>query len=171
MRERADMKRFLTLLAAMATLCGPALAQNAGEIARVQGGSSCSGCNLFQADLAYLDLPNVNLSGSRLRQADLSLATMNGSNFSGADMSVANLFGGRFTGASFVNANLRDANLVGAYFGGANMAGADLSGAVLSGAEMAEAHGLIQRQLDAACGDAATELPGRLRIPACRPVR
>jgi len=171
MRERADMKRFLTLLTALAALSGPALAQNAGEIARVQNGASCPGCNLFQADLAYLDLPNVNLSGARLRQADLSLATMNGSNFSGADLSVANLFGGRFTGASFVNANLRDANLVGAHFGSANLSGADLSGAVLSGAELAEAHGLSQRQLDAACGDPSTELPRGLRIPACRPVR
>lgn len=165
------MKRLLSLLAAMAVLSCPALAQNAGEIARVQNGASCAGCNLFQADLAYLDLPNVNLSGARLRQADLSLATMNGSNFSGADMSVANLFGGRFTGASFVNANLRDANLVGAHFGGANLSGAELSGAVLSGAEMAEAHGLTQRQLDAACGDPSTELPRGLRVPVCRTTR
>lgn len=162
------MKRFLTSLALLSVLSAPALAQNAGEIARVQGGASCTGCNLFQADLAYLDLPNVNLSGSRLRQADLSLVTMNGANLSGTDLSVANLFGGRFTGVSFVNANLRDANLVGAYFGGANLSGADLAGAVLSGAEMAAARGLTQTQLNAACGDASTELPAGLRIPACR---
>lgn len=162
------MKRLLILSALVLGLSSPAMAQNAGEIARVQGGSSCSGCNLFQADLAYRDLPNINVSRSRLRQADMSLVTMNGANFSGADLSVANLFGGRFTGASFANANLRDANLVGAYFGGANLSGADLAGAVLSGAEMAQAHGLTQSQLDTACGDPSTELPAGLRVPACR---
>ena len=162
------MKRFLVLLGLMVAMTGPALAQNAGEIARVQNGASCSGCNLFQADLAYRDLPNVNVSRSRLRQADLSLVTMNGANFSGADLSVANLFGARFTGASFASANLRDANLVGAYFGGANLSGADLTNAVLSGAELREARGLSQSQLNVACGDGSTQLPPGLRIPACR---
>lgn len=161
------MKRLALIAAGLLAATAPASAQNAGEIARVQSGQSCTGCNLFQADLAYRDLPNVNVSGSRLRQADLSLSTMNGSNFSRADLSVANLFGGRFTGASFVGANLRDANMVGAYFGGANLSGADLSGAILSGAEMETARGLTQSQLDAACGDGDTRLPAGLRIPVC----
>ena len=162
------MKRLLAAAALLALSAAPALAQDASQIARVQGGASCSGCNLFQADLAYRDLPNVNLSGSRLRQADLSLATMNGANLSASDLSVANLFGARFTGVSFRNANLRDANLVGGYFGGADFAGADLNGAILSGAEMRQAHGLTQSQLNTACGDASTELPAGLRVPSCR---
>lgn len=165
------MKRFLTLLGLMAAITAPALAQNAGEIGRVQSGASCSGCNLFQADLAYRDLPNVNLSGSRLRQADMSLVTMNGANLSRADLSVTNMFGGRFTGASFAGANLSNANLVGAHFGSANLSGAVLSGAVLSGAEMREARGLTQSQLNSACGDPSTQLPAGLRIPACRSTR
>ena len=161
------MKRLASLIAIFSLLSVPAMAQDASQIARVQNGASCSGCNLFQADLAYRDLPNVNLSGSRLRQADLSLATMNGANLSSCDLSVANLFGARFTGVSFRNSNLRDANLVGAYFGGADFSGADLTGAVLSGAEMAESVGLSQSQLNSACGDASTELPVGLRVPRC----
>jgi len=161
------MKRLALVFALAAVFAAPALAQNAGEISRVQSGSSCSGCNLFQADLAYRDLPNVNLSGSRLRQASLSLSTMNGANFSRSDLSIADMFGGRFTGASFANANLQNANLVGAYFGSANFSGAVLTGAILSGAEMENVRGLTQAQLDTACGDRDTRLPAGLRIPAC----
>lgn len=161
------MKRPALILALVFGLSALAAAQDSSSISRVQSGASCSGCNLFQADLSYRDMPHVNLSGSRLRQADLSLSTMNGSNFRGADMSIANLFGGRFTGSNFSNANLQNANLVGAYFGRSNFSGANLAGAILSGAEMDRVQGLTQRQLDAACGDSATRLPRGLRIPVC----
>ena len=51
----------------------PAQAQSASQISRVQRGASCSGCNLFQADLAGFERNGLNLSRARLRQADLSL--------------------------------------------------------------------------------------------------
>lgn len=162
------MKRILAVFALMISMPAVSLAQDAGQIARVQAGQSCPGCNLFQAELGYLDLPNIDLSGSRLRQANLALSTMNHTNFSGADLSVANLFGGRFTGANFRNVNFTDAVLVGAYFGSANLSGAQLSGANISGAEMASAIGLTQSQLNTACGDAWTQLPAGLHVPACR---
>lgn len=157
------------LLALALFLSAPALssAQDAAQIARVQAGQSCPGCNLFQADLAYRDLPDIDLSGSRLRQANLALATMNRTRFDNADLSIANLFGARFTSASFRNADLSRANLVGAYFGSADMTGANLAGATLSGAELVTARGLTQAQLNTACGDASTQLPAGLRIPPC----
>jgi uncharacterized protein YjbI with pentapeptide repeats len=161
------MTRIAIIAAAMTLFGAPVSAQNGGEIARVQSGASCSGCNLFQADLSYRDLPRVNLSGARLRQANLSLTTMNGANFSRADLSVADLFGGRFTGASFAGANLQNANFVGAYFGRADFSGATLNGAIFSGAEMERVRGLTQAQLDTACGDQDTRLPPGLRIPVC----
>tara|TARA_R110000868_G_scaffold26347_6_gene101570 strand:- start:4100 stop:4588 length:489 start_codon:yes stop_codon:yes gene_type:complete len=162
------MKRILLVIALMVSMPAVSLAQDAGQIARVQAGQSCPGCNLFQAELGYLDLPNIDVSGSRLRQANLALSTMNHTNFSGANLSVANLFGGRFTGANFRNADFTDAVLVGAYFGSANLSGAQLSGANISGAEMASAIGLTQSQLNTACGDASTQLPAGLHVPACR---
>lgn len=161
------MKQVLAALSLAIAAGAPALAQNAGEIARVQAGASCTGCNLFQADLAYRNLPGVDLSGSRLRQSDLSLSTMNNARLAQADLSIANLFGGRFTGVSFAGANLERATLVGGYFGGADFSGANLTGANISGAEMERARGLTQSQLNAACGDASTRLPGTLRVPAC----
>lgn len=162
------MIRILAALAFAACFSDLADAQDAGQIARVQAGQSCPGCNLFQADLAYLDLPGIDVSGARLRQANLALVTMNHARFDGTDLSISNLFGGRFTGASFRNANLTRANLVGAHFGSANFAGANLNGATLSGAELGSARGLTQSQLSSACGDASTQLPTGLTVPACR---
>jgi uncharacterized protein YjbI with pentapeptide repeats len=164
----AGMKHIALAFALAAAGLTAASAQNAGEIARVQSGQSCQGCNLFQADLSYRDLPGVNLSGARLTQSNLSLSTMNRARFDGADMSVSNLFGARFTGASFTNANLADTVLVGVYFGSADMSGARLNGANVSGAEMQNVRGLTQSQLSGACGDAATRLPAGLSVPPCR---
>ncbi|MHA6288402.1 pentapeptide repeat-containing protein [Maricaulis sp. CAU 1757] len=162
------MERLFLALALMIAATGAASAQDASQIARVQAGQSCPGCNLFQADLAYRDLPRIDVTGARLRQANLALATMNGARFDRADLSIANLFGARFTGASFRQADLSRAVLVGAHFGSANLSGANLSGAILSGAELNEAHGLTQAQLSGACGDASTRLPAGLTVPACR---
>ena len=50
---------------------------------------------------------------------------------------------------------------------GANFSGANLTGANFSGAQMGGARGLTQRQLNTACGDSSTELPGSLTIPSC----
>ena len=81
------MKRLLILAAAvMATVATPVLAQNAGQIARVRGGTSCPGCNLFQGDFGGLEARGLNLAGARLRQADLSLSVMNRTRFSNTDM-------------------------------------------------------------------------------------
>jgi len=163
------LKHFAVLFSAIATASAlPATAQDADEIARVRSGEPCQGCNLFQANLAYRDLPETNVANARLRQANLSLATMNGSSFRNANLSVANLFGARFTGASFARANLERATLVGAYFGGADMTGANLAGANLSGADLRTAKGLTQEQLSVACGDGSTRLPSGLSVPRCR---
>lgn len=161
--------RLLALSALAALLAAsPALAQNAGQIAAVRRGASCPGCNLFQADLSGLERTGQNLSRARLRQADLSLVVMNRASFAGGDLRDVNAYGGVFGGASFGGADLTNASFVGTFLQGARFAGANLTGANFSGAEMDRASGLTQRQLDRACGDAATRLPRGLRIPACR---
>lgn len=160
------MKRLAVLIAAL-TLATPALAQNAGQIARVRAGASCPRCNLFQADLSNLGLKGRDFTGARLRQADLSLGVFNRTRFSGGDLRDVNGYGGVFSGASFAGANLTNATFVGAYMQGANFSGATLAGVNFSGAEMDRAVGLTQRQLDRACGDEATRLPRGLRIPRC----
>lgn len=85
--------------------------------------------------------PGRNLIGAKLRRADLR----------GADL----------RGALLIGADLRSADLR-----GADMIGADLRGANLAGADLSTTLFLIQSQLDAASGDAATKVPARLAHPA-----
>jgi uncharacterized protein YjbI with pentapeptide repeats len=163
------MKPILTavlILAAAATAL-PAAAQNAGQIARVRGGASCAGCNLFQGDFSGLEARGLNLSGARLRQANLSLSVMNRTRFSNADLRDVEAYGGVFSGSSFAGANLTNASFVGAYLDGANFSGATLDGTNFAGASLERAAGLGQGRLNQACGDEATRLPPGLSIPRC----
>lgn len=162
------MKRLLILAVAVAAaLPVPASAQNAGQIARVRGGASCAGCNLFQGDFSGLEARGLNLNGARLRQADLSLSVMNRTRFSNADLRDVEAYGGVFSNSSFAGANLTNASFVGAYLDGANFSGATLTGVNFSGASLERATGLSQGRLNQACGDEATQLPAGLRIPHC----
>ncbi|MEO5877527.1 MAG: pentapeptide repeat-containing protein [Streptosporangiaceae bacterium] len=84
--------------------------------------------------------------------------------------------GADLIGARLGKANLRGANLRGAYLIGADLSGADLRLADLIGADLRDADlaganlvggiFLIQSQLNAARGDAATRLPPSLTHPA-----
>jgi len=164
------MKPILTAvlaLAALSTAAAPVAAQNAGQIARVRGGASCAGCNLFQGDFSGLQARGLNLSGARLRQADLSLSVMNRTRFNNADLRDVEAYGGVFSSSSFAGANLTNASFVGAYLDGANFSGATLSGANFAGASLERAAGLTQSRLNQACGDEATQLPPGLSIPHC----
>ncbi len=89
---------------------------------------------------------------------------------------VVDLTGATFAGANFAGADLRRAYLVGAHLGradfrGANLTGArldraDLKGAHLEGVDLGGAKGLVQEQIDEACGDKGTKLPPGLRRPS-----
>ncbi|WP_225830268.1 pentapeptide repeat-containing protein [Streptomyces sp. NK08204] len=83
-------------------------------------------------------------------------ADLIGAKLSGADLRGASLRGALLVAADLSGADLRDADLI-----GADLRDADLSGAVLTGALF-----LTQAQLNAAKGDAATELPPTLGRPA-----
>ena len=164
------MKPVVVVLAALSLTAAalPASAQNAGQIARVRGGASCPGCNLFQGDFSGVEARGLNLTGARLRQADLSLAVMNRTRFANADLRDVEAYGAVFSSSNFSGANLTNASFVGAYMEGSNFSGATLTGANFSGAQLARATGLSQSRLNQACGDEATTLPGGLRIPMCR---
>jgi uncharacterized protein YjbI with pentapeptide repeats len=147
---------------------GPAMAQNATQIAKVHAGGSCPHCNLFQADFGNKVLRSRNLAGARLRQSDMSLSVLNHSDMAHADLRDVNGYGALFSSVNFTGADMTNSTLVGAYLEGANFRGAKLSGANFSGAEMEKAVGLTQSQLNAACGDEKTTLPRGLHIPACK---
>jgi uncharacterized protein YjbI with pentapeptide repeats len=157
-------------MAALALCLGGSVAhaQNASQIARVQGGADCQGCNLFQADLGGKTLKGHRYSRARLRQADLSLGTFNGARFDHTDLRDANLYGVLAGHADFTGADLTNATLVGGYFQAARFSGAKLDGANLGGADLRRAAGLTQAQLSRACADASTQLPPGLHAPACK---
>ncbi|MFE1175608.1 pentapeptide repeat-containing protein [Streptomyces sp. NPDC058773] len=92
----------------------------------------------------------------RGRKKERRGADLMGARLKGADLRGANLRGAYLIAADLRGADLRTADLIGADLRAADLAGADLTGALF----------LTQSQLNAAKGDAATELPRTLTRPA-----
>jgi uncharacterized protein YjbI with pentapeptide repeats len=90
------------------------------------------------------------------RRKDRRGADLIGAKLKGADLRGADLRGAYLIGADLRGADLRTADLIGADLRGADLRGADLTGSVF----------LVQAQLDAAKGDAATRIPPSLTRPA-----
>ncbi|WP_261569275.1 pentapeptide repeat-containing protein [Frankia gtarii] len=84
----------------------------------------------------------------------------------GIDLVGARLAGADLRGAQLTGRLLIAADLAGADLRGADLRGADLRGADLSGADLRGALFVVQAQLDAARGAAATTLPAALSRPA-----
>lgn len=128
-------------------------------------GAYLESANLEGAILSEANLGGANLSLANLGGANLSPANLSGAYLLRADLREANLYRAKLEGANLGWANLSDANLE-----GANLAGANLAGANLSGAYLRVALRLTQEQLDEACGNENTGLPGDLTIPMCSEV-
>ena len=103
-----------------------------------------------------------------LRASSLARAAVPGrkADHRGADLSGARLRGAELSGASLRGACLIGADLRGARLRLADLTGADLRDADVSGADLSEALFLLQSQLEAARGDAATRLPLSVTRPA-----
>ena len=160
--------KLIALAAALAMAATPALAQNAAQVAKAEGGASCPRCTLFQANLSNKTLRGRIYTGARLRQADLSVSVFDHGSFAHADLRDVNGYGARFTGTNFSDADMANSTFVGAYLEGANFRRAKLAGVNFSGAEMDTAVGLTRAQLRAACGDESTKLPKGLKLPTCK---
>jgi hypothetical protein len=93
--------------------------------------------------------------GPGRRETELAGADLIGKDLGGADLRAACLRNAYLIGANLQGADLRTADVLGADFRGAELSGADLSTSVF----------LIQSQVDAARGDAATQLPPALSRP------
>jgi len=74
-----------------------------------------------------------------------------------------------FRNASFVQLDLSGVNLAHANLAGADMTGAAIVTTALNGADLRRVKGLVQRQLDQACGDAATKVPLGMKVHTCAP--
>jgi hypothetical protein len=112
-------------------------------------------------DLRDAHLPKADLSGAKLNDADLR-----GADLQGASLNEASLYGADLSGADLSDTNLTFAHLRGATLTGTNLTGAKLYLSYLSYADLTGAKGLLQEQLNQACGTAAKLDPG-LTIRPC----
>ena len=119
--------------------------------------SDFQGASLTGAELGKGKMIKTNLRGANLGRI-IGLAT----DFEGSDLSFAYLNGANLTTANFTDAILHKTN-----FGSANVSAATFTVARLEGAILTSAQGLIQNQMDAACGDGQTELPVDITISYC----
>ena len=147
-------------------------------LARVEGKSVNMADASFQdATLTEASFDKAILTNSDLQRADISRANFTHSNFADANLTNATAPNVNFEGSKFVNArfdhmNLRNAKLDGATFsnvkfGDAILVGATMAGADFSKADLSRTQGLLQAQLDTACGDSETRLPIGLSLAYC----
>jgi uncharacterized protein YjbI with pentapeptide repeats len=115
------------------------------------------GSSFHNADFSRADLSDAEILGADFVSADLSKARLSGALMSGS----------RFASVSFRNADLSRAVMTGSVFTDADFSKANLRGALIAGADLSHAGGLRQDQIDEACGDARTKLPGGLTINVC----
>ena len=139
--------------------------------------ASLAGAKANKADFSKVEGYRTNFSGvtaegasfrsAELQRADFGDAVLTGADFEKAELGRAHFDGAQLGDNSFVFANLARAEL-----GTAKIAGQlDFTQAYMfltriEGADLSGAKGLVQGQIDIACGDAATKLPAGLTPPA-----
>jgi uncharacterized protein YjbI with pentapeptide repeats len=147
------MARFFPLFVLL-MLLAPARAADPAAVAKIHGGIvDCVGCNLAGADL----------TNTCVKEHDL-----HGADFTGANATLMCMSFADFTGVSFRGTELSGANLAGAKMDGADLTGAKTSITSFLGTDLRRVKGLTQKQLDVACGDAATKVPPGLRVHTCQ---
>jgi hypothetical protein len=97
-----------------------------------------SGClpDLSHAQFLFTELPNADLSRTRLYGANFSFSCLVGADFTGASLTKASLAHANLTGADLTRANLTEANLTWAHLFGADLTEARLGAADLVGADL-----------------------------------
>ena len=151
-----------------------------------------SSANLEKATLVRAWMTNAaakkaNFAKIEAYRSGFSGIVADGATFSNAELQRANFTGAKLTGVNFEKAELGRANfdkavLTGTRFSFANLSRARLSGATfegpiafdsafmyrthIEGVDLSAATGLLQAQVDLACGDPSTKLPADLTVPA-----
>lgn len=139
--------------------------------------TSLSGANAQGADFTRVegyrtDFRGMNGKGALFTYAELQRSDFTGANLEGADFAKAELGRAQFddaviTGARFSLANLARADLRNAKFTGPlDFAKTFMFRTLIAGVDLSAATGLHQWQIDMACGDQKTKLPGGLKASA-----
>jgi uncharacterized protein YjbI with pentapeptide repeats len=164
MRKLHELMRYVTEALAL-----PAAAAVHGDLRRALGELDDRTRGSAES-LAELDVDALRgeVNASLVRASELVRAAAPGRrrNHRGADLFGARLRGADLRGASLRGACLIAADLSNADLRMADLIGADLRDADLRGADLTGSLFLVQPQLNAAKGDAATRLPPALARPA-----
>lgn len=139
--------------------------------------ATLAGAKADGADFARVEAYRTDFGGIQAKDASFESAELQRSNFKGAT-----LLNGNFTKADLGRSQFEEADIGGSRFAMANLARADFRSAKFSnrvdfnkaflfltrleGVDLSAATGLVQWQLDMACGDDKTRLPSGLTQPA-----
>lgn len=120
------------------------------------------GSILRQSNWEAAELPGLNLFAARLEQVGLPQARLTKANLTGATLLHVNLNQASLKGAELISAELNHCDLRGAEFDKANFRGARLNDCDLRGADLSQAQGLTYQQLLSNRIDEQTRLPANL---------
>lgn len=159
-------------------------------------GTDLKNAMLVGADLHEADLTNARLEGADLSNANLNKthgdrtnfrkAKLRGADLTKSEMARADFTEADFSGAMMVKIEMGRANLSGAVLDDADLSRAEIARAVFKGAQLkgtnfydaytylthfegtdlSQATGLVQQQINVACGDDQTVLPSDLERPS-----
>ena len=139
------------------------------------GGSHAEKANFekiegYRAGFQKLQGSGASFAGAELTRANFEGADLTGVTFEKAELSRVVFDGAVLTGAKFGSANLARADFTKAKFEGPlDFSNAFLSLTRIEGVDLSASTGIEQHQLDMACGDAKTKLPGGLNVPQSWP--
>ncbi|WP_455274515.1 pentapeptide repeat-containing protein [Rhizobium herbae] len=142
--------------------------------------ASLAGANAEKANFARVEGHRASFVGMAAEGASFANAELQRADFSDAGLTGANFEKAELGRAKFAGAKLKDTR-----FSFANLARAGFSGAIIEGpiafdrsilfltrfegVDLSAATGLLQAQIDIACGNSATKLPPGLSIPTTWP--
>lgn len=133
-------------------------------------GSDFSRVEAYRTSFAAIIAPGTIFSSAELQRADFKGAELTNADFEKAELGRADFEGATIGGARFAYANLSRAQFTGATIDApVDFTGAFMFLARIEGVDLSAATGLAQAQVDLACGDAQTRLPGGLTPPASWP--
>jgi uncharacterized protein YjbI with pentapeptide repeats len=124
----------------------------------------------YRTSFAGMAAAGASFAGAEIQRADFTGADLTGADFQKAELGRAQFDKAVITGTKFMQANLSRADFRGAQFEGLlDFTGAFLFLTRFEGLNLTAATGLEQRQVDQACGDAATKLPSGISTPSSWP--
>lgn len=124
----------------------------------------------YRANLRRLSARGALFLGSEFSRADFSNADLAGSSFEKAELGRASFEGADLADTTFTFANLARANLQKVRAGGSlDFTGTHMFLTRIEGLDLSGARGLVQEQIDNACGDTKTTLPVGLSSPGAWP--